>query len=145
VPAGGRLLEFGTWTGAAAAWIADQRPDVEIVSVDNFAFCPQNLALWQSNQRPNMTLFVGTTAYYCVLSRPGAFDAVLVDADHKEPGVAADLRRAAVVVTPGGSIFAHDYGCPDWPGVKRAVDAFCAAEGWTNLGGIATLVRLIQR
>ncbi len=57
-----------------------------------------------------------------------ALDFVYIDADHEEASVFADLSGAARVVR--GLIGGHDYG-PQFPGVMRAVDRFCADGQWT--------------
>jgi predicted O-methyltransferase YrrM len=52
------------------------------------------------------------------------FDAVYIDAGHEEEEVYADLALYYDLVVDGGAIFGDDYD-PSWPGVVRAVDAFC--------------------
>lgn len=54
---------------------------------------------------------------------PGSADLVFLDADHSERAVRADLQRWWPIVAPGGYLGGHDYGHPDHPGVRRAVDA----------------------
>jgi SAM-dependent methyltransferase len=142
IPRNGRYLELGTWCGAAAAWIADARPDATIISVDTFQDHAAGPFLWWLNARRNMRLFVGTGASFCQLCRAGGFDAVLVDGDHREAGVSEDLRLAVSVLAPGGTILAHDYGDPAWPGIRAAVDRFLAGGAWGIAGQVASLVVL---
>ncbi len=61
--------------------------------------------------------------------RPGTFDLVYVDADHAERAVMTDLLNAEAVIAHDGIIAGHDYG-PMFPGVMRAVDAFCRERPW---------------
>lgn len=143
VPPAGLFVEIGTWTGSLAAHLADARPGTVFLSVDNFDFFPQNLYLWQLNRRPNMRLFAGDSGEFfdCFGSRVRAVG-VFVDGDHSEAGVYRDLRDAARILAPGSEILAHDYGCEGWPGVKVAVDRFCAETGWTinrKIGSLAVL------
>ena len=48
-------------------------------------------------------------------------DVVYLDAAHEEEEVRLDLELYWPLVRPGGAMFGHDY---NWPGVKKAVDAF---------------------
>ena len=61
--------------------------------------------------------------------RPGTFDLVYVDADHSERSVMEDLLHAEAAIAHHGIIAGHDYG-PMFPGVIRAVDAFCRERPW---------------
>lgn len=51
-----------------------------------------------------------------------SLDFVFVDADHTEPGVRADIAAWLPKLKSSGWMLGHDYGHPDFPGVKRAVD-----------------------
>ena len=57
-------------------------------------------------------------------------DFVYLDADHSEQGVWQDLCTWAIKVRDGGIIAGHDYGHPDFAGVKRSVDRFFSRFGW---------------
>ncbi|KQQ20200.1 methyltransferase [Methylobacterium sp. Leaf122] len=58
-------------------------------------------------------------------------DVIHLDAGHEEASVAADLRARWPVLRPGGLFIADDYDRlgGSFPGVTRAVDAFCAEFG----------------
>ncbi|MBK3400896.1 MULTISPECIES: class I SAM-dependent methyltransferase [Methylobacterium] len=58
-------------------------------------------------------------------------DVIHLDAGHEESSVAADLRAWWPVLRPGGLFIADDYDSQGgkFPGVARAVDAFCAEHG----------------
>ncbi|KQO60455.1 MULTISPECIES: class I SAM-dependent methyltransferase [unclassified Methylobacterium] len=67
-------------------------------------------------------------------------DVIHLDAGHEEASVAADLRAWWPVLRPGGLFVADDYDRlgGSFPGVTRAVDAFCAEAGvkgpWSQEG-----------
>ena len=67
-------------------------------------------------------------------------DVIHLDAGHEEASVAADLRAWWPILRPGGLLIADDYDRLGgrFPGVTRAVDAFCAEAGvrgpWSLLG-----------
>jgi predicted O-methyltransferase YrrM len=48
---------------------------------------------------------------------------LFVDGDHSEEGARRDIELWAPHLAPGARIAVDDYGHPDWPGVKAAVDA----------------------
>lgn len=60
---------------------------------------------------------------------PDGLDFVYIDADHSCRAVWSDLCHWHPKVRPGGVIGGHDYDHPDLPGVKLAVDEFCARLG----------------
>lgn len=49
-------------------------------------------------------------------------------------GVKAGLELFSARMNPAGIIVLDDYGCPDCPGAKRAVDEFCARTGHVVFG-----------
>lgn len=49
-------------------------------------------------------------------------DFVFIDACHDEAAVDQDIRAYLPLVNEGGILAGHDYGVPNWPGVKAAVD-----------------------
>lgn len=57
-------------------------------------------------------------------------DFVYLDANHSYEGVSRDLGLWAPKVRDGGVIGGHDYGHPDFPGVRNAVDRFCRRFSW---------------
>jgi hypothetical protein len=56
----------------------------------------------------------------------GSFDFIYIDANHSYEEVREDLRLWFPKVKLGGIIGGHDYGFSAFPGVKQAVDEFCA-------------------
>ncbi len=61
------------------------------------------------------------------LFEDGSVDFVFVDGDHGYEPVKRDLTAWFPKVRPGGVIAGHDYGNPDFPGVRDGADEFFAA------------------
>lgn len=61
---------------------------------------------------------------------PDGLDFVYLDANHSFEGVSRDLGLWAAKVHDGGIVGGHDYGHPDFPGVRAAVDRFCRRFAW---------------
>ena len=60
---------------------------------------------------------------------PNSVDVVFIDGDHRYEGVVADIKAYANIVRPGGMLMFDDYNV--WfPGVRKAVDEFCLANGF---------------
>ncbi len=67
------------------------------------------------------------------------YGAIIVDGDHSQEGVAADLKWVEDIVAPGAIVVLDDYGDRKWPGVQAALDNHLAAgSGLTLLGRVAT-------
>lgn len=62
---------------------------------------------------------------------------VVVDGDHSEEGVYADLGWVETVVAPGGLVVMDDFGDGMWPGVERATRRYLADGGRLQLLGQA--------
>jgi hypothetical protein len=67
-----------------------------------------------------------------------AYGVIVVDGDHSARGVAQDLRWAEEIAAPGAVVVLDDYGDPNWPGIKQALDEHLAGETrFTYLGKAA--------
>jgi hypothetical protein len=69
---------------------------------------------------------------------------VIVDGDHSEAGVAADLEWVEEFVEPGSIVVLDDYGDAKWPGVQAATDKHLAgSKRLRSVGIVATSAYLI--
>jgi cephalosporin hydroxylase len=144
LPADGLFLEIGTASGVSAAVIAQARPELTILCVDTFVDKdhpnvaendPERLSNWHKNRQPNMILWYGNVLQFQRLQPRWEPNVILVDGDHSRESVLADLEAANVLLTPGGLVFVHDYGEPDWPEVKIAVDRYFMDPDWYEVIG----------
>ncbi len=58
----------------------------------------------------------------------GPLDVLFVDGDHENRAVLFDLDLYGHRVKPGGLILCHDAAAPSFPGVRQAIDEYCAAH-----------------
>ena len=150
LPPVGTLIEVGTACGVTAAKIATAWPTLQVFCIDPFPDFrmshvePNRPTLWRLNQRQNMKLWVGDLESFGAVALSVWADAVLVDGDHVKAFVASDLRHAADMLRPGGTIYAHDYHEPALPDVMAAVDAFCGERGFIPCGDFGTF-RALRR
>ena len=135
IPHAGLFLEIGTADGMTAAWLAQMRPDVTVVSVDTFPTTKSgvkgvlgDLAKYRANQRPNQRLWIGTAHQLACLAVGWFFDVALVDGEHTYESCFADLRAARDLLERGGVLLAHDYEHRQ-NGVKKAVTELCKRTG----------------
>jgi predicted O-methyltransferase YrrM len=135
-------VELGTWLGASAIPVARSvaRWRGVLTCVDTWSDnimqagetspwvlvgCARNIAqAGISNIRLMPTDTMTASSFW---TEP--IDYLYVDADHSYASVLADLAAWVPHVRPGGLIVGDDYGNRSFPGVKRAWDAFEAAEG----------------
>ncbi len=69
---------------------------------------------------------------------------IIVDGDHSEEGVKADLEWVESLVEPGTIVVLDDYGDARWPGVQAATDKHLShSQGLSLAGLVSTSVYLI--
>ncbi|GHB86250.1 class I SAM-dependent methyltransferase [Streptomyces spinoverrucosus] len=67
-----------------------------------------------------------------------SYGVIIVDGDHSAEGVLADLQWAEEIAAPGAIVVLDDFGDPNWPGIKDAMDKHLAGETrFTYLGKAA--------
>jgi predicted O-methyltransferase YrrM len=132
-PAGGTIVEIGSWKGKSATWLAHGAADVPGVRI--FAVDPHEPYLADPSAdslrdlRANLerlglgeivTPVVARSAA-AARSIDGPIDVLFIDGDHEEPPVTADLASWLPKVRPGGAVALHDVRNRRWPGVSRAL------------------------
>lgn len=55
-------------------------------------------------------------------------DMVFIDGDHRYETVVKDIKKGLDLLKSGGLLCGHDYGHPNWPGVKQAVDELLSSD-----------------
>lgn len=152
LPRVGTLYEVGTWQGVTAAWLADRRPALEIVSIDPMRVHEGNqrysnrtdtarVAAYNALRRPNQRL-IQTIAEKSGLP-PASADVILIDGCHTAEWVTRDLAWAARAIKPGGAILVHDFS-DDWPGVVSATRLFAEAAAYAIIVVADRLVQLVS-
>ncbi len=111
--ASGRLLELGTGTGIATAWLlAGMDASSTLVSVDTDPEV-QAVAREVLGHDPRLSLVTEDGAAFLLRQPPESFDLVFADA---MPGKYEALEEALAVVKPGGFYIVDDMlPQPNWP------------------------------
>lgn len=148
-----RRLGLGVELGVAYGWNADQIllrcPTASVIGVDAWINdgSIQDGTLKQAKAGMLRLLgphgdrfrFIQATTRDAVARVPDDLDWAYVDAGHTEPSVSEDLEIWYRKLRPGGLFMGHDYGNPNWPGVRSAVNHFLRKEGLV-LRGVEDLV-----
>ena len=130
----GTVIAVDTWLGAVDHW-ADAALFAELATEHGF---PSLYRTFLANVvREGMAERVvplpldSVNAAELLRLRGVSADVIHLDAGHEEASVAADLRAWWPILRPGGLLIADDYDRLGgrFPGVTRAVDAFCAETG----------------
>ncbi len=109
----GRLLELGTGTGVATAWLlAGMDETSHLDSVDNDATVLEVARRHLSEDR-RVRFHLADGASFMAQSQPGHYDLVFADS---WPGKFTHLERALALVKPGGIYVIDDLlPQPNWP------------------------------
>jgi predicted O-methyltransferase YrrM len=121
----GRLLELGTGTGLATAWLLDgMGRGASLVSLDNDARV-QAVARAVLGGDPRLTLVIADGLDYVRAQPPAGFDLIFADA---WPGKYDGLDETLALLRPGGLYVVDDMSRqPNWPeGHQPRVDALTA-------------------
>lgn len=145
----GDFAELGVWRGNTAVVLAHYGRGRNIYLFDTFeGFDARDLTGMDAGQQPrfsdtSLELVRRTIAdehdvcdyvkgrFPDTLAnehREARYAVVNIDCDLQEPTAVA-LAFFYPRLNPGGVMFVHDYGNAFWPGVRAAVDAFCAEQG----------------
>ena len=122
---GGRLLELGTGTGLATAWLLDgMNAAATLVSVDKDAGV-QAVAREALGEDPRVSFVVADALAHIRDQPPASLDLIFADA---WPGKYEGLDEALARLAPGGLYVVDDMSPqPNWPpGHQRHVEALTA-------------------
>jgi hypothetical protein len=158
VPAGGEIIEIGTFDGRTALNLAINAPHgVSIATLDLPAGQASALAIEASERRyvdkpspgarlracdeiwagaaRRVTQLRGDSATYDWSPHHGRAGLVFVDGSHAYDYVRKDTDTAMRLVRPGGVVLWHDYGV--WPGVNQALEELESGRhlGLVNIKG----------
>lgn len=142
---GASMAEVGTYNGRLARLILERVPNVSILMVDNWKAAEDQPEAYKATgdhsalATPEMAATLEAEARSVeakyerakiakgdsvnIAKKSGLLDLVFIDADHSEEGARSDVLAWIPNVKPGGWIGGHDYGHPQFPGVRRAVDS----------------------
>lgn len=143
---GCRVLETGTqhgYTTLAMAQVATQVHTVDWhywgkqLPGDTLPTFWRNV--WDADLRGKIVIHVGESRRVLPYLASESFDLIFIDGDHTEAGCAFDLGEARRLCGLGATIAVHDFGGPDWPGVKKACYDFAPEDAWEVTGSLAVL------
>ena len=127
LPLRGRMLEIGVCEGRSILFLASLlyeigKPHARLTGLD-----PTISEVLLKNKasvapRCDVELIKGWSAESSLAFQGHEFDAVFIDGGHEYDNVCEDILAYQDKVKPGGVLGGHDYGNPEWPGVRRAVD-----------------------
>lgn len=122
---GGRMLELGTGSGLATAWLADgMDADARLTSIDNDAVV-QAIARAVMGEDDRLTFVTGDGLAWLAEQADAGFDLIFADA---WPGKYDGVEDALRLLAPGGLYVVDDMlPQPNWPdGHQARVDGLVA-------------------
>ncbi|WP_029461116.1 class I SAM-dependent methyltransferase [Solidesulfovibrio alcoholivorans] len=118
VPAGGIIVEVGTYNGMSALLMRRAAPPTcRVHAVDPF---PQPGAVQRLSDH-GVTLFQGTSRQFAAQFQEG-IDLLLIDGDHSFHWVREDFMALAPLLRPGAVVAFHDAGVLPFWGIRLLVD-----------------------
>lgn len=146
-PAGGAIVEIGTWKGKTAAWLVEGsqlRPDpLPLVTID-----PHEFGSWPDFQAAVAQLRLdvrGLTALRAGSAIVGKswtqpISLLWIDGSHDYADVRADIENFVPHVVPGGYVVFDDASEGLFPGVERAIaELMIGRAGFRHLGVVRHL------
>jgi predicted O-methyltransferase YrrM len=134
--------EVGVWEGETSRILLQGLPGLRLYLVDPWHASAGEAQRDQAACDAAMTRTAGATAFAadrrvvvpCGHERaagfvPGGLDLVFLDADHGQEATREAIAAWWPKVRPGGLLAGHDYGNPNYPGVRAAVDEFARRHG----------------
>ncbi len=124
----GGCVECGSLYGGSAIVLASAGPVVCVDPLDQSPDGPRDLfpAFWRNVSRSPWAHNVSVITRRDVdvfPTWPRLVGLLFVDHDHSEEGTRASLDGWRPHLLQGAAVALHDYGHPDYPGVRAAVDA----------------------
>ena len=115
-----RIAEIGLSTGPTSKYLLEhcELDYYLLVDIDHHGDFPYD-KIWKYHHAK----FVRLWSHEAIrLVDDKSLDLVYIDADHSYEATKKDIEMWELKVREGGILCGHDYGSPDWPGVKQAVD-----------------------
>lgn len=132
LPSDGLVIMLGAGPGVMIAAIKDGNPTIHVFMVDNQTcdYAIAHLRDYGPDYAQDVYSMVGDSSAIGTRYSGRLADLLIVDADHSERGVRADLISWLSHVQSGGLIMCHDYDATgtwfetqeQYPGVKAAVN-----------------------
>ncbi len=145
---GGTFVEIGCWKGRSTSFIGKicNQNGTRLVCVDHWAgshdmlqpryeaaLAVEDVEQTFRNNMRDLGIVVDVLAMPSLEAAatfaPGSVERVFLDGSHDGDSVAADLEAWSTRLAPGGLIAGHDYA-PKYDGLRAAVDAFAARNGY---------------
>ncbi len=116
------FVNLGSGHGTSSLAMAEACPGADIYSIDNnlwFMECERKTFNEAGRKQPHQ---IHSNSHDPDLVFEHEIDFIFVDADHRENEVRADILKWFQYIRNKGIIAFHDYGHPNYPGVRIAVD-----------------------
>jgi hypothetical protein len=138
-----RYAEIGVFEGITARNILSKHPDIEEYwGIDPYVPYETNggprineqlrsdddwnelyiKVCMKMSRYPNFTMLRMTSENASKYFEDGYFDRVYIDGNHIYESVKTDIECWLPKIRKGGLMGGHDYGVPEFPGIKQAVD-----------------------
>jgi predicted O-methyltransferase YrrM len=137
-----RMVELGTAAGWTAISLALAHPRLAVTTYDPVVHEHRDRYLGLAGEGARARIEFVRAPGSQGPGRPGAVGLLFIDSTHEQEATVAEFEAWQPHLAPGAAVAFHDYGHPDFPGVRSAV-ARLGLEGqvrggmfvWRPLGG----------
>jgi predicted O-methyltransferase YrrM len=127
------FVNLGAGAGTSALALAEGCPHAQIITFDLYRdhFDLERQAFKRAGRL--CPIFIQAFSYADHSGLELHPHLVFIDADHSQSAVAADIEEWLRHIVNGGLMVFHDYGHPNYPGVRTAVDMLMSVHEFVEL------------
>lgn len=144
LPEGSVVVNIGAGAGTSSLGIVEVQPSLKVFTIDISEGGPlggleNEVNAFRDTGLPLPTQILGDS-HTCWKAWKDKIDLLLIDGDHSEDGLKADMDGWLHFIKPGGYAVFHDYNSTSWNGITHVIDERMSPDVWARVLKVDTLI-----